>query len=506
MIQFKDVIDFRKKEKKIFDKFDEELANIVKINKLIKPKYWKLSFAKNPAEESRYKVEHKGTTYTKSAQDMFWDLLLNGYNDIKSNKEFKFISSNPKEALKYISLHTREEKLAFLTSLYSIIFDVDYVKSIDVNTLQRALIDNKILFFFISHQNPLASQNTQIQISDKAQAEKLDRRISVKTHKRYNYITGDKIISEINSLRKRIDKDTIYQHEEEKYERLKILVKEKEFFPKKTQEKALKIINKPSVKDMIGNISNEFALKTAIKSLPQKLNETIYEKLITGIQLNKENNKLTIEEKRFLTAKLLLDKYTYEKMGNLKYASWASTENLRNIKFDRNKYYKKVYEAEEAFITSSTNKYFEETPNKNSYELIQLLFSMVVLYNQPEEKLKTIVENTKNSFEKFAKTVAFGVSSSLIDLYNVENIKDKTLFKTITNPYSQYLYSKQKQHTIGFATKNSAPNLNHLNYLVLESTVYKSSYYLNAEGDRPRDQDFEPILKDIVDLFDLAVK
>lgn len=507
MIKVKEVIDFIKKEEEVFEKLEEEISEISVVNEGIKKNtgYYPYFYINRQAP-NLYKVKHKGDSVViKSIESIFFDILLNGYNTVKSGKKFKLNDKQNDQEFKKLNLSTKQEKIQYLATLYTIVFSNRYTKTIESFNFDDFLLENKILIFMIDKSQISKFLQKDIFLNDNGTNGKIDKRSTARTLRRRNYITANKIISETKSLRKKMDKLDAHGSEEIKYEEIKSLVKDGKIFPQNTQAELLKIIDKAQISDFVGNISNEFSQKVAIRSLPEKLNETFYTRYVKTIKNNHENKKMNKEELRFVASKILVEKYGYKKMKNLGYASWASVDKLMNVDFSQNKLYRKLSELDTDFISAYINKYLLKRDKNVKHNIINIAYALVMISKQTEQRAQDIIKNTINSFNKFAWHIDQTNQTNIINLYNYEDIQNKKLMQELNKSLSQYLFKIDSIKYMAF-TKETRGLMaqNYLNTVSLNKTVYKNTVVPKEYEEPQRDAQYEDIFKDIAEIFEFV--
>lgn len=503
MIKFKEVIEFIEKEKSVFEKFSKEVANATKVNKSILSSnevseiYMKRAYRKVDADL------FKKDSYRAAPREIFIDLLVNGYNTIKSGKRFQITKKDFEAELTNINLTTKDEKLAYLASLYTMLYDYEYTKSFYLHKLEEYLIEKKMLVFKFDIENMANILEQEINIRDNGKQYGIYYDIEeIWGIKNSNYLTGAQFGDRYERIRMKIDKLENYISEKENYEEIKDKFDYKRIFPKTLQDKIQEVIKKPPVPKMLTNVSNEFALKTLYRSMPDKLNEVVYKNFKVGVQNDEQNEKLDDDEVELLCAKLLVDKYSYKEVESLG-EYWASPKKLINIDIATNTKYKKMYEVDTDVINEYIKKYQSSYQTRGSGNLINFLFLMVILYNQKEDLLKKTVKDTKEEFEKMLIEI-LGDAKDLMKFYTPRNIKTKKLFKKLLPHLNEYYFNQSTAQFRAYPKElREQICKTYLNTMVLENSVYERGYGASySQEELKRDASMEHVIKEIAEIFE----
>lgn len=502
MLVLKDVVEYIEKEKDIFDTFAQEVANATRINKDIKRAQGDV-YIKRVYRSVSQELFKKGN-YKATPKEIFFDLLLNGYNTIKSGKEFNLTEDDYQARFNNLNLTTKEEKLAYLASLYTILYDGQYPKTFNQAKFEEFLAENGLLIIKLEKTDLENVLKTQLEV--KRDGKKDGDPDSVKRLKyiRSTYhLTGYDLAYKYKKIRDEIDTQEAYHYEKRVYEVLKNNVDYMSIFPKSLANELKKIINRPPVVEMLTNVSNEFATKALIKSLPDELDQVIYKNFKKGVRGDKNNTKFYSDELELIASKILIEKYGYYKIWNVVGQGWASVDTIVDIDPMSNPQYKRVYDADIDVIGGYIRKYNSEYNEVDEDNLINFLFMFVVIHKQNENTLKKLIKETYENFEKMVKNFT-NDTEKIMKYYTVKSIKNKRLFKSIMPYISKYFFYENSEYYA--CQPKEVQKLiceNYLNTMVLEKTIHKYVDGIKEIGQElPRDEDGEEVLSLIAELFD----
>lgn len=510
MIELKEVIDFINNNKEIFEIFEKELKEIGSINNNIKKSTGNRIFLKEYSwiEESKaqsYQIDYKGVTHKRTSREMFLETLTSCLPAILKKEEFNFTSNDVEKEFDSINLATKEEKIIFLSSLYTMLFSVEFLEKYDNSSLEDFLREKKLLIFIFEKNSIETILQSNVNIKENANtiANEKERR-TFRYLRSMKMMHANQLLTDVRSIRNKIDKNNATIYDKRYYEDLKDFLTKNQILPQNTYKKIKKVFEKPQVKEMVANISNDFAIKTALKSMPDRFTEAVYLNFIKGVQDTKENEKYNRTELEFIAAKFLVEKYTYQKISSLGYIGWAGVSALTNINFETNKYYKKIYEMQADMIAAYIKKNTRDTNIGSANKVAGYLFSMSMLYNQPEEKMKAIIESTKINITAMLNAVAPNKVQELEKLYNYKDIKNKKFFKMLKPELNKYYFYINSKNFLSLTKEQRDMICNdYLNAVVLENTIYNRANKIEINEEPQENESMERIFEEIAELFDL---
>lgn len=509
-MKISDVIEFIKENKKIFDSLQDDLEPIIKANKgLISTTKQKLSLiddshARRANLEGKIEFDYKGELKQRNQADMFADVLLNYFHTKNRNKEFK-LTSRPGilKNLETRSKMSRKEKLSFVSTLFSLLFNKDYIEDFDIDNLSTFLLKYDLNLYQIDREKPEELLDYAFKLDDNAKT-------MIKRHHYGHKEAIDKTYFEITEILKdlHLANCELVAQPKEPSKKIKLLkiIKENEDFKSILPDSSIKEVNyyldEELFLSMTSDISNEFAIKTVFNNMPPSIDEDFYNKFVYNINTSEKNVNLEQSDKDFLIGYLLIKKYGSKNIVQKKYVQNKYLESVYDLVSPYKTKHKKLTELDLDFQTLYIRHSFKII-NSISNEINSLFISLYLLSKLEQLDLNYVIQDTKMEFEILAKAIS-SKPEELQKLYNIKSIKDKSLFIKLKEELNGYYFELESPGLRGYSKEvRNRVSKESLIAAIKEKTINQKLQKYTKDQEPDFIKENEKLFLDICEIFDI---
>ncbi len=443
-MKLKEVTDFIGRHRIIFDALEITLRKIAKANEEVGTTiengyYKKVKFQTNNAQDNQKNIIKVDLDTSLSNAEIFKQLLLNFYNQMKHGKSyFQFEQEYTKRSIKNVKFSSKEEKLSFLGTLYTILFNYQYTSSVDMDTLEDFLKENALDVIQINKES--ITQLKELEVIYPKQEDKDQSKTTMQS-----YTNAYKLIDDIEIAFNELK--IFPQTQIGGVDICKSIQNSKPFnYLTKSCQEAISIImqldtNNAFKSDMSFKLKNDFALKAIKSALPEVLNEETYKRFIQGLVDRKVNNHMRGDSALYIAGILLIEKYGYINLRNMYFAemeAFAITRIL-NAQYES---YKNIIALDKDAIVDVLKLAYSQYANSDT-TIVNQVIPFYILQNMSKEDLNFVLEQTKEYFKNALKRMDVKDISKILNLYTKESVNNKELLKIINKEFSQILYYEE---------------------------------------------------------------
>jgi len=203
-----------------------------------------------------------------------------------------------------------------------------------------------------------------------------------------------------------------------------------------------KIVKSEFTELRIINLTNDFAIKTFINSLPEEMDAKLYKMIKIAVFETPQNKKMG-KQKAFLKLfEIFVDKYSFKKLeksnifveSELQYIIAHYSRELKFLEIVHND-----IDLTHFYI----NRTVQDKGSSKDY-IINMIIGLMILKTTNEEDLSFIVKGTRDNFDKAIKKASeyAGVLSTIE--YDKKNIVNGTVFLELKELFNDYLYKNEE--------------------------------------------------------------
>ncbi len=196
--------------------------------------------------------------------------------------------------------------------------------------------------------------------------------------------------------------------------------------------------SKPKEKEICYDVSNEFAYKAFINSLPQEVDSSLFQKVLIQVMDNHSNKKLNGGVRLFKVVDAFIEKYTYEEVYDEDYIAYGYiNEYFRTspARIDFKKYTQHGTKALQDYVKTNLTEDFS-----NYVEQISTLIMFSQLIKQEKIVLDNITKETSSFLKTFLSTIQVQESNNILSKYNSQDIKNGSFIKELKNAFNDYYF------------------------------------------------------------------
>ena len=190
------------------------------------------------------------------------------------------------------------------------------------------------------------------------------------------------------------------------------------------------------------NLTNDFAIKTFVKSLPEEMDGQLYKLIKIAIFETQENKKMGKEKIYLKLFEILVEVYSFRKLeesdifveSELQYLIAQYSRGLNFLEMIHND-------------IQLTKFYINRTVNDKGVArnyIINMVIGLMILKTTREEDLDLIIKSTKDNFDKAIKKVSGYIGKISTVAYDKENIVNGVVFLEVKKLLNDYLYKNEE--------------------------------------------------------------
>lgn len=527
-IQTAEVMHFIRDNREVFDAFERDLDAITSqnlaFNKAAKaakeaekdkePNMKKAEGAKvrfyNPqyrfsSNEELHDYEFKGSTHSKTINEVFLDFLLNYYNSAKSGEDFRLYEGDVvKDRFERISLKSHEEKIAFVSSLFSLLYNYDFIRSVDGKSLEQFLYWYDL---FSVEMNKNSAHALDVQTMDVCEGgeSKGSYFDDVKSRKRGYHITISSLYSALARGRSYVQghRDNDFGEKEFYkffFDRRTYL----EMFPSKTRKRLEAFFQPEEEGNIPGNISDPFAQKVFAKGLPKALTKKFYTQLKTAVSSNEDNVKGLVYKDivPFKLQEILVARYGWKYLASLGHTK-DEVKLALDIPFSMNTQYRSVFALDKDYYAAYISKWLGQE-NYWQKNMLSMLNAFAFIKRADGLFLEELLEETRGVLSLFLGVIRVREEEvpQLESLYTKEGISSGRFFERMKVELNRFLFWQQSREYCFLPREvQEMIEKDYFEYEILKNTRFATTNRKNLDETPETTDAFEPFLEEMGSVF-----
>lgn len=252
------------------------------------------------------------------------------------------------------------------------------------------------------------------------------------------------------------------------------------------------------------DISNGFAYKAFVQSLPDDVEEGFYVNAYRKIDNDSRNYMMKPQTIQSLIITAMIEKYTYERIREeniIDDSEITKYVSANPLGVDYEKYPKMGYKLFKKYVETNLQRFDGEV------EQLSVLMVFSAISKQKDDIINKIIKRTKEEeYSDFVSRFGRNKKAVLTKMYNLEDIKNKNLFKELKIALNEYIYESKARSYLGFRDEvKKEIKENSLEYHLKNLTIYKDVWGTDSpEGVKYSSKQLR-VYNDLANLFGLEI-